>query len=298
MFLLSCFKANSSYTPWFTGPLLSPTSHSYAKGQKGIEVYSNYTRDNAYLLIPRHHHLSALLSYGISDNVTIQYTGGYSRNKDLGFSGSGLTDPRINLGFQLFNQDSEHWRPGLYISFYEIIPVGKYNNLNPFRALTDANGSGAYQTGVNANFQYLLELSDAHYLRTRVNVEATYLAKTDLSGFSAYGGGFNTFGRIKPGNIAFIDIAQEFTINQNWVAVMEYQGWRQQKSTFKGNAGESLRGTPARVGQPKQSFNSLAPAIEYNYNQYIGVIAGVWFTLNTKNTESFRTVMFALNMAW
>jgi hypothetical protein len=49
------------------------------------------------------------------------------------------------------------------------------------------------------------------------------------------------------------------------------------------------------VGTPSTSLLTLAPAIEYNFTQTIGVIVGSWFTLKGRNANRFVSAAAALN---
>jgi hypothetical protein len=48
-------------------------------------------------------------------------------------------------------------------------------------------------------------------------------------------------------------------------------------------------------GGPSSSQYSLAPAIEYNWSQNIGLIGGVWFTVAGQNISQFNSIVIALN---
>ena len=39
---------------------------------------------------------------------------------------------------------------------------------------------------------------------------------------------------------------------------------------------------------------TIAPAVEYNFNQHVGLIAGPWFSLRGKNTTEFFGLVAAL----
>ena len=52
----------------------------------------------------------------------------------------------------------------------------------------------------------------------------------------------------------------------------------------------------APIGAPEGWQLSLAPAIEYNFNENWGVIAGPWFTVAGKNSSAFIVGMLAINI--
>jgi hypothetical protein len=72
-----------------------------------------------------------------------------------------------------------------------------------------------------------------------------------------------------------------------------------QKSRYTGFAGVLTDGTtpavPAPLGFDTSIQISLAPAIEYNFNQYFGIICGSWFSIFGRNAAIFRSGIIAFN---
>ncbi|KTD23681.1 hypothetical protein E3983_06595 [Legionella israelensis] len=307
--LSSCFSqaSLSQNGPWFTGPLLAPAGHIIPTGHTNVEIYGIHTENDG--IFNRHGKLihtptnsstilNPLLSHGLSDYVDIQISVPYTYNSNLGEHSNGFTDNSVILGFQLLEQKNSRWRPDLRVSLNEILPAGKYDQLNPGRNGTDAKGLGSYQTSIGFHFQHLLPVFKTHYLRTRLSLNHIYASKVKIHGLSTYGGAVNTNGRIRPGNFSSIDLAGEFTLTQHWVAVMEGFAAYRQGTQFKGFRGTTATGMPASIGHGTVQFISLAPAIEYNFNANYGIIAGVWFDLKGKETVKFVSPMVAFNAFW
>ncbi|MCB1827280.1 MAG: hypothetical protein KDH94_02560 [Coxiellaceae bacterium] len=54
-------------------------------------------------------------------------------------------------------------------------------------------------------------------------------------------------------------------------------------------------GLPVPVSEVSTNSFSIAPAIEYNFNGNLGIIAGVWFGVDGRNTPEFASYVFSLD---
>ena len=235
-----------------------------------------------------------------------------------------IGDTFIMLGYQAFTQEGK--RPDLRITIQQIIPTGLYNNLSESRNGTNITGMGSNQTSFGLNFQYLSKLPHTHYLNSTLNITYTHAMEVAIQGISAYGGTSSTHGHIDPGDSFVIDLATELSLTQQWVAVLEGMFIYQQASFFKGVVGTPTADDPQPLGLIRNRFRNrlrhrlipsrnniggtdgigngnldeitLAPAIEYNFSDQYGIIAGVWFTVAGKNTPAFASPMVAFNAYW
>jgi len=48
--------------------------------------------------------------------------------------------------------------------------------------------------------------------------------------------------------------------------------------------------------RPSAELFSIAPALEYNWNENIGIIGGTWLSLIGRNTASFTNAVIAFNI--
>jgi hypothetical protein len=87
----------------------------------------------------------------------------------------------------------------------------------------------------------------------------------------------------------------EISLSQRWAIANDIQYVHTNKTRFKGRKG-ATRGVANRVGRPSSEQWSLAPAIEYNWSDDYGVIAGVWFTFAGRNTIEFTSGVIAVNI--
>lgn len=304
--LLWC-STKSIAGPWFTGPLLAPAGHTIPAGHVNFEPYLFITDNNG--IYNRHWRLShaplshsvtgnPIFTYGLTDHFDIQYSIPYAYNTANQRHYQHISDVSAILGYQALEQGKSKWLPDLRITLQEIFPSGKFRNLDPTFNGIDATGSGSYQTVVALNFQHLFQLTELNYLRTRLSVAYQMPIDVHIRGYSSYGGGFLAKGSIDPGNMFTLDGAAELNITQNWVLVMEGYYVNRDRTHFNGFPGFKTDGTLATVGHDQVEEISLAPAIEYNFNENVGLIAGYWWSIAGKNAVNFNSVVIALNLFW
>lgn len=305
LFFLVCEVSKAG--PWYTGPLLAPSGHTIPKGHTNLEIYDFntvilgiYDNRGHVSRTPgnRTYALSPIFSHGLTDKVDLQFSGAYNHNRYAGASSTLLGDSSVTLGYQLLEQKEARWRPDLRVTLQEILPTGRYENLNPAKNGTDSTGLGSYQTAINFNFQLLRELKNAHYLRTRLSLGYVKANKVHIDGFSSYGGNAGTDGSIFPGNLISADLATELSLTQNWVAVMEVFSNRRKSTRFKGTPGFDAQDNFDTIGRGVGRQFSLAPAMEYNFSPNIGIISGVWFPVYGNQTAKFVSYIVALNAFW
>ena len=87
----------------------------------------------------------------------------------------------------------------------------------------------------------------------------------------------------------------EYSLTRNWVLATDFVGIFGSKSRFLGNPGKNLMGLPSSNIKRASIQYSLAPAIEYNWSESLGVIAGCWFTVAGKNSAKFENYTVSLN---
>ncbi len=292
--------------PWFTGPLLAPAGHTIPRGHSNLEIYGFDTQVNGvfgknwnFIHTPRSESIvgNPIFSHGLTDRLDVQYGVPYVYNRNLGHSARGLGDTSVALGYQLLEQRKSKWIPDLRVTFQEVVPTGKFKDLNPLNNGADATGLGSYQSGIAFNSQHLLTFYD-HYLRTRLSLNYLEASRVSLRGFSSFGGTSQTRGSIDPGSLFTADLAAEFSLNQNWVAVMEAYYATRAATKFRGFVGTDAQGNPVGIGHGDIEEITLAPAIEYNFSGNVGIIAGPWFTVAGRETTDFISYVVALNIYW
>lgn len=308
-FFIYTFSSQGFAGPWFTGPILAPAGHTIPKGHTNLEIYGldvhtdgQYDPSGKLIHRPLFKSFVAnpILTHGFTDWLDVQLTLPYVFNATRGVNYNRLTDINAALGFQLVEQKGSPKRADVRILVQETFPTGKYEGLNPQKLGTDSTGLGSYQTQVGLDFQYLLEVFNSHYLRTRLILSHLYTSPVQVHGLSSYGGTPTTKGRISSGEENNADLAFEFTLTQNWVAVMEGTISQGSSTLFNGVLDFGNIGGPqsANIGSGSYRQTALAPALEYNFNANVGLIGGVWFPVSGKNTSHFTTYVLALNAFW
>lgn len=306
-FLLIC-ASTAIAGPWFTGPLLAPAGHTVPKGHINFEMYGLDVRANGHfndngkkVRTPLFQSIvgNPVFTYGVTDWMDVQALTPYVRNSTRGVNSEGYGDLTGVIGLQVMEQKESKWKPSLRFAISETFPTGKFEYLSPQLAGTDATGLGSYMTQLALNFQHLTQVFDTHYLRTRLSLTRLYSSKVKVHGLNSYGGVVDTDGQIATGIENDADLAFEFTLTQNWVAVMEGYVSEGKATRFNGILSlNNIGGPSVSIGSGDFFETALAPAIEYNFNEHIGLIGGVWFPLSGKNTSDYVAYLLALNAYW
>ena len=100
---------------------------------------------------------------------------------------------------------------------------------------------------------------------------------------------------------ALIDAAWEYSATRNWVLAFdvayEYDAstrvWGFEPAAV---AGSGLRSIPLELHSAAGHSWSLAPALEYNFNSRVGIIAGAKFTIAGRNATALVIPVAAINI--
>lgn len=308
VFFLSLFSQSGFAGPWFTGPLLAPAGHTIAKGHTNLELYAIdvhtngfFNQNGNFVRTPLFRSFvgNPVLTHGYTDWLDIQLTVPYVFNSTQGINYNNITDTSLTFGIQLAEQKGSPKKMDVRLLIQEIFPTGRFDHLNPALLGTDATGLGSYETRVGIDFQYLKEMKNSHYLRTRLILSYLYSTSVNVVGLSSYGGTINTRGRIRQGDEYDADLAFEYTLTQHWVAVMEGTLSDGSGSRFSGNlSAPNIVGPAPAIGYGSYYETALAPALEYNFTEKVGLIGGVWFPLSGRNTNNYMAYVLALNIYW
>jgi len=294
--------------PWFTGPIFAPAGHTIPKGHTNFEMYGldiytrgRYTDTGQIVRFPVIMTTVAnpILTHGFTDWFDVQLGIPYLFNATRDIAFNRLGDVSVAAGFQLAEQKQNRGLPDIRLMFAETVPTGRFEDLIPELAGMDSTGYGTYQNQITLNFQHVKTLFQTHYLRTRLALSAYHFSPVHIHGFNSYGGDATTDGVIEAGAEWDADLAFEYTVTQNWVAVMEGYISKGQSTRFhNNNAVKTETGDQVVIGNGSYREIVLAPAIEYNFSGNIGVIGGVWFPVNGKNTSKYLGYCLALNAYW
>ena len=102
---------------------------------------------------------------------------------------------------------------------------------------------------------------------------------------SYYGGNSTTRGVVYPGLESVVNLAIQFSLDRYWVIGTDVHYVHQNKSRFSGK-----KGNARKVGLPSSEQWSVAPCLEYSWNENLSVSAGSWFTVGGRNSLNFLSM--------
>lgn len=283
--------------PWFTGPLLTPSARVIPVGHVNLEPYlfynvttGRYGEDWHATKVPTYNQINAQLQvkFGILERLDFSIVPQSFLSFSQGDSSSSFGDLPIGLGYLLYKGDDHSWIDYVKLSVFEIIPIGKYHELDPELSGTDVGGQGAYVTTVGLSISKLFKLGCNRFLGFRCNWTASLPGPTKIRGISIYGGTNNTRGKIHQGPSLFFVAGAEYTVTQRFSLACDFLAQHSPRKRFKG-----VTEIPIRPGETI-SF-SFAPAFEYNWSSDVGMIIGAWFSVAGKNSGRFINGVAAIN---
>jgi hypothetical protein len=170
------------------------------------------------------------------------------------------------------------------------VPLGKYQKLSPDKQGTDLGGSGNWLPSVGLVFGRLLHFTGIHFLSLRYLIAYGVPLPLGVKGINSYGGAVHTKGTVYPGNVFLNLVGMEFSLTQRWVLACDFQYQHNNKNRFSGHSGGKAPLAPS------SEQASIAPALEYNWSNNVGVIGGTWFTLAGRNATKFMQWVIAINI--
>lgn len=290
-------------TPWFTGTLLSTRGTSLGKGHIVVEPYVYYTRygglynDNWRLqsaTSSRSLTQQTYFIYGLTDSVDIEIAPQWIGNYARGDSSGGFGDLPLQVGVQAWRSPAQSWMPDVRVWVQEIFPTGRYSDLSPGTADLERTGGGAYATTLGIALQKAIPFGGEHVLRYRLNATYGIYTSVAVQGFNAYGGGFGTTGRISPGAVSTVTVAGEYSLTRQLILALDIGFQSVNATQFSGAPGFDTQGLPASVGRGSSNLITIAPALEYSWNQHVGMLAGPWMSVSGRNTSEFFGVVAAV----
>jgi hypothetical protein len=207
-----------------------------------------------------------------------------------------MGDIPIVFGIQLLYDKPRKWWPAIKLKIEGFLPIGKYQRLDPEKKGTDQSGTGSWFPGTALVASKLFHFGGVSYLATRYYLAYFMPTPVHVKGINTYGGAPHTHGQAYPGNMLVSIIGMEYTLTQKWVLANDIQYVHINKTRFRGRHGKTASGDRAKIGGPSQEQFSIAPAIEYNWNDSIGAIGGAWFTFAGRNSIEFLSWVFAVNI--
>jgi hypothetical protein len=299
-------EAQKMFNPWYTGPILAGSASMLSPGNINIQTYL-FSQDNHAVYNTQRNSTKVPHVWEISPNVSIQ--AGLTPWMDIAASpiftsnnrGShwytGFGDLPIQLGFKVTNEG--RYMPKMKVAISETFPTGKYQHLHATKQGTDAIGGGSYVTGLSYRLSKIFFWWTAHPVASRVVLTYNIPATVHVQGLNSYGGGEGTNGKVRPGHSFNTDVGLELSLNERWVFATDIVYQTTNRTTFRGSTGiDPLTGLPHSIGAGSSDYLQIAPALEYNWNNSLGVIAGAWFTVYGRNTPNFINYVLSLTYSF
>lgn len=298
-------QAQKMFNPYYAGPLLAASATNVPPGIVEfqpylflIATYGAYTSNRNSINIPTIFTVNpaVLFQTGITKWLDIAVIPQSFSNFRKGESSTNFGDTKVVFGFQIAKEDL--YRPAIRFTLAETFPSGKYERLNPAKNGIDATGAGSFQTILSLNLQKIVFWSTLHPMRLRFNFNYAIALPTDVRRFNAYGGGYGTNGKVKPGNTFSTDWAIEFSMTQKWVLTLDWVYIDQRRSNFSGKRGRDAQGNPNSIGGPSSDQMSLAPGLQYNWSPNLGMLVGSWFTVRGRNAGDFASAILTVSYSF
>lgn len=286
--------------PWYTGPLLTGSPRVIPKGHVNMEPYvlwtvtsGRYNSKGKVDKIPRIEQLNTQFTFKLGLTEKSDLSGNIQSifTQTRGRKGSSFGDLPLGIDYQVLMPPKQSLIPRIKFSMGEIFPTGKYKHLNRDAFGVDGGGMGSWATFFALTWGQVYQIKGVHWLSYRMAVATTFFTPVYVKGFTVYGGGPFTRGKVKPGTAFVFQAAFEYNLTRNWCFACDFQAAFFQKTKFSGR-------TLDPIGNPSSGQLSLAPAIEYNWNDAWGVIFGPWFTFKGRNSAKFISYIIAVDYTY
>lgn len=296
---------------WWTGPLLAPSAATLPRGHWLLEpyvydamAYGHFDRNGHLGSAGAAHDIGSLtyIEYGVVDRFTLGLLprlGLHEATAGQESAGFAVGDLTLQGAYRLTEFQPGSSMPGTSLVIGETFPSGKYDRLS---GRTDgALGSGADSTTVSLYSQTYLWMPNGRILRTRLDVSYSRSRWASVRGVSVYGTSSGFAGRAHPGETFFADLAFEYSVTRNWVLATDIDWEHDGNTRVEGGYGASL--TPSLPAYGVQDSGAddllyLAPALEYNWNARMGIIAGARVAAAGRNVTATVTPVAAINMVF
>ncbi len=295
---------------WWTGSLLSASAATLPPGHWLVEPFATDAITDAYYDSSGNRHsaprledvgAAAYIMYGLVDGFSIgmlPHVALSQHSSTEGSSGFAAGDVTLISQLRLTRFDPDGWVPATSLLLEETVPSGRYDRLS--NGLAAGTGGGAYTTEVAVYAQTIVHAYRSRPLRIRINLTYGRSDSVALRDVSVYGTPVGFVGHAHPGAAVTGVSAWEYSITRNWVLALDLVYQHQNNTQVSGYAPATLSGldgtAPYQTNSGADALWSLAPALEYNFNANIGVIAGARLPVAGRNAGRSVIPALALNM--
>src|SRR3989338_2697479 len=206
-------KTNYFYTPWYTGPHLSPSAVTIPKGVIDvqpylyvIQTYGLYGQNWRYESLQNSNltiNPIAFVQYGVNTWMDLSAIFQTLTSYQQEMNSTNYGDTFFRVGFQIMRDKKGTATPDIKAGVGMSFPTGKYQNLSPDNYFNQNVGEGCYQIvpfiGIQKFFPDFQLFSQSHNpYRLRLTAQYWVPMLTTVSNFNSYGGGFGTYGTVNP----------------------------------------------------------------------------------------------------
>jgi hypothetical protein len=305
-------EAKEDECPSTFGPIITDTAIPIEKGKFaiqptwGLSFMTNTLSPNWRRISAggdfQSFNMSWKFTYGLCNNLEVYTVIPYIHNwagnaNEVGPNGEraadfgGLGDISLTFKYRLVEEGPV--APTVSALFTPTFPSGHFQHLNPGRLDTDQLGSGSYNftTGLNLS-KYIRPF--IFYANFWYTMGTAYSSREDRSpllrdanGEMVEGDPVSTRLRLYPRDFATVNLAAEYPITKQWVALVELT------STWDGGR---LFGHKANL--PPSALVSLLPGIEYLATDKFSLALGVNIDLAGKNADANITPVLSMVYAF
>jgi hypothetical protein len=291
-FIYAADHGSDGQDPLFAGTLLAIYAKNPKAGHSAIQPYVFFNKNYGFYnknskLIDNSNiyrdQLFLAFQTGITDNFAIGIFPNivYAHSKQEEFFNYG--DTIVFLAFQVANDRKNSWVPDCRILIEESFPTGKYKNLASPIGL-DASGSGSYETSFIFITRKIFYDTLPRPFNFNLNLYYILSSQSRVSGINVYGGDMMTQGIVHPGNQFLANLAFEYSLSHHWGCGIDVHFEHQNTSHFS-----SKKRQEGLNGLFSWDRISLAPCIEYNFNENFNIIGGAWLSIYGRNATAFMS---------
>jgi hypothetical protein len=291
---------------WFTGSLEAPSPALPKAGIFATEPYFIYSSNTGSYDNGGTHHSTgndgnqfqtiALLKYALTDRISIQAIPSVVQSWNKQSSATGIGDLPVEVDYRFNDENNMTGFPSVTASFGVNLPIGHYERLHPSLNGLDGLGSGSYTLKQGLLAQSLFDTWGNHPVRLRFYGEAFEpVANVPVQGVSVYGSDQGFSGHATPGFVSELGIGGGIGLDQQWVLALDLV------QHFSGGShllGTEVGGPLVNTKAPGSAATAVAPAVEYNLSDTLGIIAGVEFSVAGRNSASYVAPQIAVSMAF
>jgi len=298
-----CDQRHPMNDAWWTGPMLANTPATAPRGHSLAETYvydvntqGSYNAKGTRRSVPHANSYGTLtyLIYGVSDKTGFGLipTAGYNTvTGQPSSSGPGFGDLTLLLQRRLTIFHPCGRMPILSVALEQTLPTGQYDHLG--NRPTNGVGAGAWTTNPEFLSQMYFWLPNRRIVRTRLDLSDAFSHSVPVADASVYRTSTGFRGAAHPGSSFYLDNSWEYSLTRNWVLSTDI--------TYRNNGNTRVTGfytedpAPVTLNSGWSDALAFAPAVEYSWKPWLGVLLGVRLIPAGHNTTDSITPAIAIN---